>query len=132
VTLGRIFSFSHDRDHVHPHIHANSYTWSYAKHAIHPPKINTPKFKEISLLVILQTERGVIGKKGIFSRSVEKSAPIKDHRKKSKKESMTPLDNKSKRRISKQGVFRKTKNIPHTCTSRSSCMTSFFLDPVFG
>jgi hypothetical protein len=29
-------------------------------------------------------------------------------------------------------VFRKTKNIPHTCTSRSSCMTSFFLDPVFG
>jgi hypothetical protein len=30
-------------------------------------------------------------------------------------------------------VFRKAnKNIPHTCTSRSSCMTSFFLAPVFG
>jgi hypothetical protein len=38
VTLGRIFSCSHDRDHVHPHIHANSYTRSYAKHAIHPTK----------------------------------------------------------------------------------------------
>jgi hypothetical protein len=30
-------------------------------------------------------------------------------------------------------VFRKTnKNIPHTCNSRLSCMTSFFLDPIFG
>jgi hypothetical protein len=61
----------------------------------------------------------------------KKCAPIKEHRKK-EKESMTPLQNKSKRRISKQGVFRKAnKNIPHTCTSQSSCMTSFFLDPVF-
>jgi hypothetical protein len=59
VTLGRIFSCFHDRDHVHPHIHANSYTWSYAKYAIHPPKINTPMFKEISLLVNLaKGERG--------------------------------------------------------------------------
>jgi hypothetical protein len=63
VTLVRIFSCFHGRDHIHPHIHANSYTGSYAKHAIHPPKINTPKFKEISLLVILQKERGVIEKK---------------------------------------------------------------------
>jgi hypothetical protein len=40
------------------------------------------------------------------------------------------LQNKSQRMISKQGVFRKNKkNIPHTCTSRSSCMTSFFFDP---
>jgi hypothetical protein len=62
VTLGRIFSCFHDRDHVHPHIHANSYTGSYAKHIIHPPKINTPKSKEISLLVILQKEIGVIEK----------------------------------------------------------------------
>jgi hypothetical protein len=45
---------------------------------------------------------------------------------------MTPVQNKSKRRISKRGVFRKTKNIPHTCTYRSSCRTSFFLHPVFG
>jgi hypothetical protein len=73
VTLGRIFSCFHDRDHVHPHIHANSYNGSYAKHAIHPPKINTPKFKEISLLVILQKERGVIGEKSICSRSIEKN-----------------------------------------------------------
>jgi hypothetical protein len=63
VTLGRILSCFHDRDHVHPHIHANSYTGSYAKQAIHPPKINTPKFKEISLLVFLQKERSVIEKK---------------------------------------------------------------------
>jgi hypothetical protein len=49
VTLG-------DRDHVHPHIHANSYTGSYAKHAIHPPKISTPSSKEISLLA--KGERG--------------------------------------------------------------------------
>jgi hypothetical protein len=27
---------------------------------------------------------------------------------------------------------KKHKNIPHTCTSQSSCMISFFLDPVFG
>jgi hypothetical protein len=84
VTLGRIFSCIHDRDHVHPHIHANSYTGSYAKHVIHPPKINTPKFKKISLLVFLQKERGVI-EKAICSRSIGKTcAPIKEHRKKSK------------------------------------------------
>jgi hypothetical protein len=45
VTLGIIFSCFHDRDHVHLHIQANSYTKSYTKHAIHPPKINTPKFQ---------------------------------------------------------------------------------------
>jgi hypothetical protein len=73
VTLGRIFSCFHDRDHVHPHKHANSYTGSYAKHAIHPPKINTPKFKEISLLVFLQKERGVIKKRKYM---------LKKHRKK--------------------------------------------------
>jgi hypothetical protein len=44
---------------------------------------------------------------------------------------MTPLQDKSKRRISKKKVLRKTnKNIPHTGTSPSSGMTSFF--PVFG
>jgi hypothetical protein len=86
VTLVRIFSCFHDRDHVHPHIHANSYTGSYAKHAIHPPKINTPKFKEISLLVILQKERGVIEKKQeyMLKKHRKKCAPIKEHRKKEK------------------------------------------------
>jgi hypothetical protein len=72
MTLGRIFSCSHDRDHIHPHIQANFHIGSYAKHAIHPPKINTPNFKKISLLVIFQKERGVIGKKSICSRSIEK------------------------------------------------------------
>jgi hypothetical protein len=46
---------------------------------------------------------------------IEKCAPIKEQRKKKKreKESMTLLQNKSKRIISKQGVFRKVnKNIP--------------------
>jgi hypothetical protein len=93
VTLGRIFSCFHDRDHVHPHIHANSYTGSYAKHVIHPPKINTPKFKEISLLVILQKERGVIEKKkkSICSRSIgKKCAPIKEHIKKERKRKHDP------------------------------------------
>jgi hypothetical protein len=83
LTLGRIFSCFHDRDHVHPHIHANSYNGSYTKHAIHLPKINTPEFKEISLLVFLQKERPII-EKNICSRSIEKCAPIKEHRKKSK------------------------------------------------
>jgi hypothetical protein len=35
--------------------------------------MKTPKFREISLLVILQKERGVIEKKSICSRSIEKS-----------------------------------------------------------
>jgi hypothetical protein len=44
-----------------------------------------------------------------------------------------PLQNKGNKRMSKQGVSRKTrKSIPHSCTSRSSCITSFFLDLVFG
>jgi hypothetical protein len=60
------------RGHIHPHIHANSYTGSYAKHAIHPAKINTPKFKEISLLLLLQKDRGVI-EKSICSRSIQKN-----------------------------------------------------------
>jgi hypothetical protein len=109
VTLVTIFSCFHDRDHIHPHIHDNSYTGSYAKHAIHPPKINIPKFKEISLLVILQKERGVI-KKSLCSRSIEKCAPIKAHR-----VNHDPLQNKGKRRISKQGVVRKKQSkIFHT------------------
>jgi hypothetical protein len=97
VILGRIFSCFHDQDHVHPHIHANFHTESYAKHAIHPPKINAPKFKEVSLLVFLQKERGVIEKKYMLKKHRKKCAPNHD-----------PLQNKSKKRISKQRVFRKT------------------------
>jgi hypothetical protein len=79
-----MFSCFHDRDHVHPHICANSYTRSYAKHAIHPLKINTPKSKEISLLVILQKEGGVIEKKEYMLKKhrEKRCAPIKEHRKK--------------------------------------------------
>jgi hypothetical protein len=45
----------------------------------------------------------------------KKCAPIKEHRKKRKRKH-DPHQNKSKMRISKQGVFRKAnKNIPHTC-----------------
>jgi hypothetical protein len=59
VTLGRIFSCFHDQDHVHPHIQVNYYTGSYAKHAIHPPKINTPKFqREFSFYNLAKGERG--------------------------------------------------------------------------
>jgi hypothetical protein len=133
VTLVRIFSCFHDRDHVHPHIHANSYTKSYAKHAIHTPKINTPKFKEISLLVILQKERGVIEQKIICSRSIEKCAPIKEHRKKRKRKHDPPPKIKARGESqSKESLEKTQKYNPHTCTYRSSCMTSFFLDPVLG
>jgi hypothetical protein len=108
VTLGRIFSCFHDRDHVHPHIYANSYTGSYAKHAIHPPKIYFKVQRDFSC-ILAKGERGHRKKESICSRSIEKNcAPIKEHKKK-EKESMTPLQNKSKRRISKQGLFRKTK-----------------------
>jgi hypothetical protein len=103
VTLGRIFSCFHDRDHVHSDIHANSYTGSYAKHAIHPPKISTPTFKEISLLVILRKERGVIEKKIYAQEAYKKERKKHD-----------PLQNKSKKRISKQGVLRKQTKIFHT------------------
>jgi hypothetical protein len=108
VTLVRIFSFFHDRDHVHPHIHANSYTGSYAKHAIHPPKINTPKFKEISLLVILQKERAVIGKKEEYMLKKHRKKVLQSKSIRKKRVKHDPLQNKGKRRISKQGVFRKT------------------------
>jgi hypothetical protein len=74
VTLGRIFSCFHDRDHVHPHIHANSYIGSYAKHVIHPPKkvLQVPK-----RFLLFQKEKGVIEKKerkrkNKCSKSIEK------------------------------------------------------------
>jgi hypothetical protein len=121
VTLGRILSCFHDQDHVHPHIHSNFYTESYAKHAIHPPKINAPKFKEISLLVFLQKEKGVI----------EKKYMLKKHRKNVLR-SMTPSKIKARGESQSKECLEKTQNIPRTCTSRSSCMTSFFFDPVFG
>jgi hypothetical protein len=47
---------------TYTHIYKLTPTLGYAKQAIHPPKISTPKFQEISL-VILQKERGVIEKK---------------------------------------------------------------------
>jgi hypothetical protein len=90
VTLGRIFSCFHDRDHVHPHIHANSYVGSYAKHAIHPPKINTPKFKEISLLVFLQKERGVIEKKYMLKKHRKNLLQSKSIEKKRKRKHDPP------------------------------------------
>jgi hypothetical protein len=92
VTLGRIFSWFHDRDHVHPHIYANSYTGSYSKHAIHPPKISTPSSKEISLLA--KGERGHWKKRRkrknkCSKKHIKMYIPIKEHRKNIW--SMTPL-----------------------------------------
>jgi hypothetical protein len=87
VTLGRIFSCFHDQDHVHPHIHANSYTGSYAKHAIHTPKISTPSSKEISLLA--KGERGH-WKKSICSRSIGKNVLQSKSIEKKKSETWTP------------------------------------------
>jgi hypothetical protein len=132
VTLGRIFSCSHDQDHLHPHIQANFHTGSYTTHAIHPPKINTPKLLRYFSCILAKGEWGHQKKKSICSKSIEKIykfAQIKEHR---KNEALPPSKIKS-RGESQPRVHRKTnKNIPHTCTSRSSCMTSFFLDLVFG
>jgi hypothetical protein len=114
------FSCFHDRDHVHPHIHANSYTGSYAKHAIHPPKIDTPKSKIFSLLVILQKERGVIEKK----RKKENEYMLKKQRKnvlqsksiekKREKESMTPSKIKSRGESQSNECLEKQTKILHT------------------
>jgi hypothetical protein len=67
---------------------------------------------------------------------------LKKHRKKNmlqsksigkkEKESMTPSKIKARGESQRKECLEKQKNVPHTCTSRSSCMTSFFLDPVFG
>jgi hypothetical protein len=102
VILGRIFSCSHDRDHLYPHIQTNFHTGSYAKHAIHPPKINTPNFlRDFSSCILAKGERGYQWKKSICSKCIEKKcAPIKEHR----ENEADPLQNKNKRRISKQGV----------------------------
>jgi hypothetical protein len=114
LTLGRIFSCFHDRDHVHPHIHANSYNGSYAKLPSIHQKINTPKFKEISLLVILQKERGVIKRK--------KEYMLKKHRKKvlqsksiekREKESMTPSKIKARGESQRKECLAKTTKIFH-------------------
>jgi hypothetical protein len=88
VTPGRIFSCFHDRDHVHPHIHANFHARTYTKHVIHPPKINTPKSKEISLLVFLEKERGSLKKEYMIKKHRKYIYdPIKEHRKKVKHDS---------------------------------------------
>jgi hypothetical protein len=52
--------------------------------------------------------------------------------KRKEKESMTPSKIKARGESQSKECLEKHKNIPHTCTSRSSCMTSFFLDSVFG
>jgi hypothetical protein len=81
----------------------------------------------------LQKERGVIEKREYTLKKHRKYVLQSKSIEKKKRVNMPPLQNKSKRRISNKGVLKKTnKNIPHTCTSRSSCMTSFSLDPVFG
>jgi hypothetical protein len=45
---------------------------------------------------------------------------------------MTPSKIKARGESQRKECLEKHKNIPHTCTSRSSCLTSFFVDPVFG
>jgi hypothetical protein len=133
VTLGRIYSCFHDRDHVHAHIHANSYTKIYTKHVTHPPKINTPKLKEISLLVILQRREGSSKKREYMLKKHRKNMlRSKSIEKKEKKKAWPPSKIKARGESQSKECLEIHKNIPQTCTSRSSCMTSFFLDPVFG
>jgi hypothetical protein len=71
-------------------------------------------FKEVSLLVILQKERGVIGKKYMLKKHRKNVLQSKSIEKKRKRKHDPPSKNKSKRRISKQGVFRKNTKIFHT------------------
>jgi hypothetical protein len=59
----------------------------------------------------LQKERGVVEKKErkyMLKKNRKHCAPIKEHKKKKRREKHDNLQNKSKWRISKQGVFRKT------------------------
>jgi hypothetical protein len=81
VTLGRIFSCFHDRDHVHPHIHANFHTESYTKHAIHPPNINTPKSKIDFSSFNLAKGEGSLKKKYMLKKHRKIYAPIKEQKK---------------------------------------------------
>jgi hypothetical protein len=113
VTLGRIFSCSHDRDHIHQHIHANSYTVCYAKHVIHPPKINTPKSKEISLLVFLQKRnKGHWKKESICSRSIEKN--VFQSKSIEKSETWPPSKIKERGESQSKEYLEKHTNIFHT------------------
>jgi hypothetical protein len=59
------------------------------------------------------------------SKSIEK-------RERERKKAWPPSKIKARGESQSKECLEKHKNIPHTCTSRSSCMTSFFLDPVFG
>jgi hypothetical protein len=53
-------------------------------------------------------------------------------KKEKKSETRTPSKIKARGESKSKECLEKHKNIPHTCTSRSSWMTSFFLDLVFG
>jgi hypothetical protein len=77
----------------------------------------------------LQKERGGIEKKYMLKK-YKKCAPIKEHRKKS--EARPPSKIKAREESQSKECLEKQKNISCTCTSRSSCMTSSFLDLVFG
>jgi hypothetical protein len=127
LTLGRIFSCFHDRDHVHPDIQANSYTGSYAKHAIHPPKINTPNFQgDFSSCILAKGER--VHWKSICSKSIGKNVlQSKSIEKKRKKVKHDPLQNKCNERISKQWVLHyvKTSKRSHNiCNGSLTSVTS--------
>jgi hypothetical protein len=92
---------------------ANSYIGGYAK-TCHPSTKN--KYSKLQIdfpsCNLAKGERGHRKKKYMLNEHRKKCAPIEEHRKK-RKIKHDPLQNKSKRRISKQGVFRKVnKNIP--------------------
>jgi hypothetical protein len=59
-------------------------------------------------------------------------ALIKAHRKKRKTKHDPSPKIKARGESQSKECLEKHKNIPHTCTSRSSCITSFFLDLIFG
>jgi hypothetical protein len=68
--------------------------------------------RDFSFCNLAKGERGH-WKKGICSKSIEKNV-LQSNSIEKRKKSMSPLQNKSKRRISKWGLLRKTKNIFQT------------------
>jgi hypothetical protein len=85
--------------------------------------------RDVSSCNLAKGERGH-WEKNICSRKHRKNvcALIKEHR---KKLSMNPSKIKARGQSQGKEYLKTNKNISHTCTSQSSCMTSFFLNPVF-
>jgi hypothetical protein len=81
----------------------------------------------------LQKERGVIKKKYMLNKHRKNILQSKSIEKREESVKHDPPSKVNARGESQsKECLEKHKKFAYTCTSRSSCMTSFFLDPVFG